>query len=220
MSTVYTVASSFLFLTIILDEVKSLYKSTGTIDSSQGLQAIDRISDDPDEDGSLINMWDPTYTGTDPDLDNYEWGVFLITFGSPVNMGPVFRKYSTSLIKLEVDLGEITKTVVDETRAENVANAASAPNVVSAASPENTTGNIKPISRNQYNKNAPNGTDPTDPYSGIGPPKQAGGQWKTNFIDPYTGQTKRATASSALKAVNTAKRAINSSRNQRLANIK
>ena len=52
MATAYTVNSSFLFITLILDEIKLLAKSTSTEtkNSGRGLQSIDQITD---EDGSL-----------------------------------------------------------------------------------------------------------------------------------------------------------------------
>jgi hypothetical protein len=189
----YTVNSSFTFLTLILDEIKSLGNLLG----------IDQITDED----STTNVWDPSYSTTDPDLDNYEWSTFTITFDGNVNMKPLFKKYKTSLIRLETDL-----TIPIDTTTLSELNTYTRGNV-------NATGNVTNIPKNQYNSRAPNGVDPTDPYSGIGQPTQAGGMWKTNFIDPITGQTKRATGNTANGAVNTAKRAINKSRNDRFSQI-
>ena len=208
MTTAYTVNSSFLFITIILNEIVSLYQPTVSSNTSRGLVSIDQITD---EDGSLRNLWDPSYTSTDPDLDNYQWAVFLFTFDSPVDMTPIFKKYKSSIVPIQKDTEKTTTlntTTYDTGTAVNVS--------------KNTTlsGNVSVISKNQYSRNAPDGVASEDPYSGIGAPKQKGGKWQTNFIDPYTGQTKRAEAPTAREAVNTAKRAINNSRNQRLANIR
>ena len=126
-------------------------------------------------------------------------------------MTPIFKKYGSSIIKLKTDT-ETTTTM--NTGTKNFSNAINVANAV------NPTGSTSVISKNQYSRNAPDGVDPKDPYSGIGAPKQKGGKWQTNFIDPYTGETKRASAFTAREAVNTAKRAINNSRNQRLANMR
>jgi hypothetical protein len=207
MATAYTVNSSFLFITIILNEIISLGRPTESSNSSKGLVSIDQITD---EDGSSTNLWDPSYTSTDPNLDKYEWATFLITFDSAVDMGPIFRKYRSSIVPIQKDT-ENTTTFNTTTYGTGTA--------VNVSKNTTPSGNVSVISKNQYDRNAPDGVASNDPYSGIGAPKQKGGKWQTNFIDPYTGQTKRASAPTARGAVNTAKRAINSSRNQRIANM-
>jgi len=228
MSTVHTINSSLLFLTLILDEIKAIGAlSTGTLSTIQQVSVTD---------GSLTTVWDPSKDTTVPDTSNYEWGSFVLTFTAAADISSLLEKYSASMIKVSDTDAQVSNIKSRAATASKATAAASKASVAAQATRANATRanatranatrraaaitGVTRIRRNQYNKAAPNGIDPTNLYSGLGEPKKNTNGWRVNFIDSGPpAEFKRAKGSNAKTAVEAAKSSIDARRKQKLLNI-
>ena len=223
MSTVHTINSSLLFLTLILDEIKAIGAlSTGTLSTIQQVSVTD---------GSLTTVWDPSKDTTVPDTSNYEWGSFVLTFTAAADISSLLEKYSASMIKVSDTDAQVSNIKSRAATASKATAAASKASVAAQATRANATRanatrraaaitGVTRIRRNQYNKAAPNGIDPTNLYSGLGEPKKNTNGWRVNFIDSGPpAEFKRAKGSNAKTAVEAAQSSIDARRKQKLLNI-
>ena len=84
MSTVYTVNSSLLFLMLSLTELKFL----------ENIQQISTTGK------SLKTVWDDQSMTSKPDIAQYRWNSFKLTFTKPVDLGPFIKNYPSSIVKI------------------------------------------------------------------------------------------------------------------------
>jgi hypothetical protein len=207
MATEHTINSSLLFLTLILGEMPNL-------------TSIEQVT----EDQSVV-VWDKKTGSTEPDLENYKWGSFKLVFSEPFNISSLMVDYPSSIKNLEipsrVNSGE---TAVQEEKAAEEAAAAA------KAAEEEYTGEVSNnkterrkntmvynINSKNYSPNAPNGMNPSNIYSGIGPAIKNQDGWHSNFIHPGPPvKLRRAFSNSANSAIKEAKRNINRSRKKKL----
>jgi hypothetical protein len=208
MSTVHAVNSSFIFLSLIIDELKSLAP----------LSMIQEIINSD----SLKTIWDNSMK-TDYTKANHEWKSFKLTFNTEVDLSPIFKQYPSSIIPVQ-GLTKIPGENIVPTEVKGVENQIQKKKqrtkTQKKPQPVAITRPIKQITKRQGEElrkfsfaKAPNGFNSSDPYSGIGQPYQNNSGYQLNYIDPGPpAEYKQARGTSANLAVKEAHKAINARR--------
>ena len=164
----------------------------------QELPTLSQIRQVSPKNQGVSVVWEKS-SGNTPKLENYEWSSFILKFSKPFQINKLIERYPYSI-----------KQVRESTAAEM--DAAAAQRAAQERAKANNSRVISIDSKN-YNRNAPNGVNPSNAYSGIGPAKKHGDRWRVNFTDPGPPlEFKRAEATSANKAVKAAESSINSRR--------
>jgi hypothetical protein len=214
MSTVHVVNSSFIFLSLIIDEIKILAP----------LSMIQEITNTD----SLKIIWDNSMK-TDYTKANHEWKSFKLTFGKPVDLSPLFQQYPSSIIPV-TGLAKIPGENIVPTEVKRVENKTHKKHQLAVIpevheEPEVVTKPVKHLNKKQGEElrkfsfaKAPNGLNSSDPYSGIGQPYQNNSGYQLNYIDPGPpAEYKQARGTSANLAVKEARKEIDARRSSIVA---
>ena len=192
MATEHTINSSLLFLTLILGELPTLSEIRQISPKNQGVSVV----------------WNKSSGTNEPNLENYEWSSFILQFSKPFNINSLIKKYPSSVKRVKETAADMEAAQAEKDRLRMEAEAASA-----EQDRARSVSKVKSINSKNYNRNAPNGVNPSNIYSGIGPAKKNGDKWRVNFIDPGPPVNfKRAEANNADKAVMAAEKTINARR--------